>query len=170
MAEHNDTETKEEKIKKIGEFIMDIDFTMMTTIDENSDLQSRPMSTQNNEFDGNVYFFTYSDSNKLKHIKANPRVNLAYSDPSKQTYISLRGNAGESRDRAKMEEMWSPEMNAWFPDGLDTEGITLIKVEVESAEYWDTPTSFVTHAIGLVKAKLTGKVPHIGDNKTVEFD
>ncbi len=170
MAEQKTPVTREEKIEKIGGFIMDIDFTMFTTIDEEGELQSRPMSTQKTEFDGDVYFFTYEDTNKTRHIKRNPRVNLAYSAPDQQTYISLKGNAEISQDRAKMEELWSPELNAWFPDGLETEGIALIKVGVESGEYWDSHSSIVSHAIGLVKSAVTGKSPDVGDNETVEIN
>lgn len=170
MAEQYQVDDRHGNIKKIGEFIMDIDFTMMTTIDETGNLQSRPMSTQKTEFDGDVYFFTYEDTNKVRHIAANPRINLAYSAPDQQTYVSLKGAAQTSRDRQKMEELWSPELRAWFPDGLDTPGIILIKVAVETAEYWDSRSSVVAHAIGLVKSTITGKAQNVGDNVTLDLN
>lgn len=170
MAEQNQVDDRHGNIKKIGEYIMDIDFTMMTTIDETGNLQSRPMSTQKIEFDGDVYFFTYEDSNKARHIKSNPRTNLAYSAPDQQTYVSLKGTAETSRDRQKMEELWQPPLKAWFPDGLETPGITLIKVSVETAEYWDSHSSVVAHAIGLVKSTVTGKPANVGDNVTLDLN
>ena len=170
MTEQNQVDDRHGNIKKIGEFIMDIDFTMLTTIDETGNLQSRPMSTQKIEFDGDVYFFTYEDSNKVRHIKSNPRANLAYSAPDQQTYVSLKGTAETSRDRRKMEELWSPPLKAWFPDGLETPGITLIKVAVETAEYWDSHSSVVAHAIGLVKSTVTGKPENVGDNLTLDLN
>lgn len=170
MAHQQQTETENGGIEKIGELIKDIDFTMMTTIDEEGELQSRPMSTQKAEFDGTVYFFTFDDTDKVRHIRKNPRVNLAYSAPDQQTYISLKGTAEESKDRQKMEELWSPELKAWFPEGLETPGITLIKVYVESAEYWDSSSSMIAHAIGMVKAAVTGESYEMGENKTVEIN
>ena len=171
MAEQKETaDDRHGNIKKIGKFIHEIDFTMMTTIDEDGNLQSRPMSTQKEEFDGDVYFFTFEDTNKVKHIKKNPRVNLAYSAPDQQTYVSLKGNAKISKDRKKMEELWSPELNAWFPDGLETPGIALIIVGVETAEYWDSTSSMVAHAIGLVKSAITGKSADMGDNVTLDLN
>lgn len=170
MAEQESVDDRHGNIKKIGKFIMDIDFTMMTTIDEDGNLQSRPMSTQKNEFDGDVYFFTFEDTNKVRHIKANPQVNLAYSAPDLQTYVSLKGNGEISKDRKKMEELWQPQLKAWFPDGLETPGITLIKVGVETAEYWESHSSIVSHAIGLVKSAITGKSADIGDNLTLDIN
>ena len=169
MANQATPSNRTEELKKIGEFIHDIDFTMMTTIDEAGDLQSRPMSTQKTEFDGDVYFFAFDDTDKIKHIRRNPRVNLAYSAPDRQTYVSLKGEAEISRDRAKMEELWQPQLKAWFPDGLDTPGITLIKVAVKSAEYWDSPSSTIAHVIGLVKSAVTGQSADIGENETVRL-
>ncbi len=170
MAEQNQVDDRHGNIKKIGEFIMDIDFTMLTTIDETGNLQSRPMSTQKIEFDGDVYFFTYEDSNKVQHIKSNPRTNLAYSAPDQQTYVSLKGTAETNNDRRKMEELWQPPLKAWFPDGLETPGIILIKVTVETAEYWDSHSSVVAHAIGLVKSTVTGKAQNVGDNVTLDLN
>ncbi len=170
MTDHKKTESREESVKKIGEFIKEINFTMMTTIDENGELQSRPMATQKAEFDGTVWFFTYEDTHKIEHIKANQHVNLAYSSPADQTYVSLKGNAVMLKDRNKMEELWSPELKAWFPDGLETDGITLMKVTVETAEYWDSSSSMVAHAIGLVTSIVSGEQAHIGDNETVEIN
>ena len=169
MAEQEANHNQNAGIAKIGKFIKDIDFTMMTTVDEAGELQSRPMSTQKAEFDGDVYFFTFDDSNKIKHIRANPRVNLAYAKPEKMNFVSLKGEAEISKDRAKMEELWSPELKAWFPDGLGTPGITLIKVSVKSAEYWDSPSSFTAHVVGLVKSAITGKSSQSGENVTVEL-
>ena len=169
MAEQNMTEDRNDNIKKIGEFIREIDFTMMTTIDEKGELQSRPMSTQKAEFDGEIYFFTYDDTDKTRHIAHNPRVNLAYSAPDDQTYVSLKGAAQVNKDRQKMEELWQPQLKAWFPQGLETPGITLIKVSVESAEYWDSSSSMIAHAIGLVKSAVTGKSANVGDNETIDL-
>ena len=169
MAAKEAAESHDEDVKKIGEFIKGIDITMMTTIDENGGLQSRPMATQKAEFNGDIYFFTYDSSNKVKHIKANSRVNLAYSAPDKQDYVSIKGAAEVSHSKQKMEELWSADLNAWFPQGLETPGITLIKVAAESAEYWDSPSSMVAHAIGLVKGAITGHTSPTGDNETIEF-
>ena len=169
MAEETKTLDRNGKIEKIGEFIQEIDFTMMTTIDEEGELQSRPMSTQKTKFDGDVYFFTFEDSDKVRHIRQNPRVNLAYSAPDQQTYVSLKGEAEISKDRQKMEELWETTHLAWFPQGLETPGITLLKVRVQSAEYWDSTTSAIGYVFSLVKAAVTGKSSDLGENKTIEI-
>lgn len=170
MAEQKTIDDRDGNIKKIGKFIQDIDFTMLTTIDEQGELQSRPMSTQKTEFDGDVYFFTFEDSNKARHIRHNPRVNLAYAAPDKQTYVSLKGEASVFTDRQKMQELWEPGHKAWFPQGLDTPGIALIRVSVKTAEYWESSLSTIAFVVALVKSTVTGKSQDMGENLTLDIN
>ncbi|MBA3414854.1 MAG: pyridoxamine 5'-phosphate oxidase family protein, partial [Chloroflexia bacterium] len=146
-----------EQIAKVAKLIEGIDIAMMTTVDESGELHSRPMSTQQADFDGTVWFFAFSDSAVADDIRRDARVNLGYAKQNDQTYLSLAGRAEVSFDRAKMEELYSPMLEAWFPQGLETPGIALIKVEAASAHYWDSPASGVAQLIGLVKAKATGQ-------------
>jgi len=169
MSNNEAQGSQDGNVKKIGQLIGDIDFAMLTTVDERGEMQSRPMQTQRVEFDGDVYFFTYDNSAKARHIRANPRVNLGYSRPDKQTYLSLVGQAELLHDRAKMEQSWQPALKAWFPDGLDTPGIALLKVTPTGAEYWDAPTSPVAHAISFVKGQILGRPEMPGDNETLQL-
>jgi general stress protein 26 len=40
-------------------------------------------------------------------------------------------------DDNKMEELWGPVINAWFPNVQDNTDMCLIKVRPEKAHYWD---------------------------------
>jgi general stress protein 26 len=73
-------------------------------------------------------------------------------------------------DRAKAEELWSAPLKVWFPDGLETPGLALLKVQAVSAEYWDSPSSMVVKLLGAARAAITGdpdKFP--GSNETVQL-
>lgn len=48
----------------------------------------------------------------------------------------MNGRAELVQDRARAEEMWSALLKTWFPDGLETKGLAMIKVHAKSAEYW----------------------------------
>ena len=47
--------------------------------------------------------------------------------------------------------------------------IRLIHVEVDRAEYWDSPASVLAFALGYAKAVVTGETPHIGENAKVDL-
>lgn len=116
-------------VNKLGELIKDIDFGMLTTMDDDGSLRSRPMSVNGKvEFDGDVWFFTYGNSHKVIEAKKHPKVNVSFTDIKKQNYVSLSGTAELVRDKSKIEELWLPELKAWFPEGVDTPDIALLKI------------------------------------------
>lgn len=160
---------RDEQIKKLAEMIRDIDFAMLTTVAADGTLHSRPMSTQRVEFDGDLWFFTRASAPKVGEIEGEHRVNVSYAKPEDQRYISVSGRAVIVRDRAKIEELWSPELKAWFPEGPEDPDLALLKVSAERAEYWDSPASAAAHAISFVKAIVTGAPANPGENEKIEL-
>jgi general stress protein 26 len=159
-----------EEIKKLRELVKDIDTGMLTTIDEDGTLHSRPMSTNGEiESDGSLWFFTYASSHKVTEVEQHQQVNVSFSAPNKHRYVSMSGTAQLVQDHSKIEELWKPELQAWFPKGLDEPDIALLKVNVQKAEYWDAPSSFVAHTIGLVKAITTGEKASSGENEKINL-
>lgn len=161
---------RNEQIKKLRELVKDIEIGMLTTIDEDGTLHSRPMSTNGQvESDGTLWFFTYASSHKVTEVEQHQQVNVSFSAPSKQRYVSMSGTAQLVQDRNKIQELWKPELKAWFPNELDEPDIALLKVNVVKAEYWDAPSSWVAHTIGLVKAIATGEKANSGENEKINL-
>lgn len=156
-------------IEQLKGYLEGIDFTMLTT-NAGGKLHSRPMSTQEMDENGDLWFFTQDDSRKIEEIQADNRINAAYSDPDGNTFVSVYGTAQMVKDRAKIEELWSPIYKAWFPEGLDDTHICLLKVHVEDAEYWDAPNSKIVQIAGFVKALVTGQEADMGDQGTIKVN
>lgn len=57
----------QEEIETLRELIKDIDTAMLTTVTEEG-LVSRPMKTQEVEFDGDLWFFTKKETAKYEEI------------------------------------------------------------------------------------------------------
>jgi general stress protein 26 len=163
--------TQNEDFKKLVSLIKDIKFTMLTTVAEDGSLHSRPMAVQkiDDSFDGTLWFFSKKDSFKNGSIENEQHVNLAFAHPEKQHYVSVSGRATISYDREKMNELWHPLLKAWFPEGLEDPEISLIGVQVESAELWDSPPSKVVQLVGLLKSTIAGK-PYDGRDHTRHID
>ena len=161
---------QEADFQKLREMIKDIDFCMLTTVDENDDLHSRPMSL-NSEVDqqGNLWFFTYGKSHKVSEVKRTPKCNVSFADPDDHRYVSISGPSEVIRDKAKIKELWKPELKAWFPKGVDEPDIALLRLTIEKAEYWDSPGGTVAHVISFVSALVTGKSADWGENKKLEL-
>jgi general stress protein 26 len=169
-SEMTATQTQSDDLQKLRDMVKDIDFCMLTTIDENGDLHSRPMSA-NGEIDpnGDLWFFTGVSSHKVSEVSDTPKVNVSFADPKNQRYVSITGVAQVVREREKIEELWKPEFKMWFPKGKDDPEIALLRISLEKAEYWDSPSSTVSYALSFVSSLVTGKQPDFGENKKLEF-
>ncbi|MBM6399244.1 pyridoxamine 5'-phosphate oxidase family protein [Phycicoccus sonneratiae] len=143
---------------------------MLTTMTSGGDHVSRPMAVQETEFDGDLWFFVDEASDKVAQIRANPSVNVSFSNDRKSEWTSISGTAEVVHDRAKAEELWAKPLETWFPDGLETPGLALVKVHGDTAEYWDAATSRVKQALGMVRAIRRDDPDEFpADNRTVEL-
>lgn len=128
---------KKASLKTITEKMKNLDFCMMITQDGRDTYHSRPMSNNGRvEYDGNSWFFTYEDSNKVRQIEANPKVSLVY-QTDKMLFIECYGEASIVKQKNLLAEKWLDELNRWFPQGVDTPGICLIKVQANRVQFWD---------------------------------
>jgi general stress protein 26 len=120
-----------------------IDFCMMSTKGQDQEISSRPMSNNGDvEYDGDNWFFSYRDTRKVSDIQRDPGISLSFTEaPSllgkPGMFISIEGKATMIEDKAQFGEHWTSELDRWFPDGVDTEGLTLIKVHADQIHYWD---------------------------------
>ena len=156
-------------LKKLLDKIKDVKIAMMTTVDNDGALRSRPMKTQQQEADGNLWFFTGYESAKSHEIEHDAHVNLSYANPDDNLYVSVSGRAQLLRDQQKIDELWSSDMKAWFPDGKEDKNIGLIRVKIEKAEYWDTPSNTMVTLFGMAKAAITGEPAKGGENKKINL-
>jgi general stress protein 26 len=162
------TDKREESIGKLNELIKDVKIAMLTTNDGGV-LRSRPMQTQDFEFDGDLWFFTSSDTHKAEEIERDARVNVSYAKPESNTYVSVSGTGSLIKDQDKIDEYWNDIYKAWFPEGKDAPDLVLLKVAVEQAEYWDSPSSTIFQALGFLKAMATGEKADGGENEKINL-
>jgi len=163
----NGTVMTDDQTRKVAELLKGERFAFLTTITMDGRLTSRPMTLQEVEFDGDLWFFAARDSRKVTHVTANPQVNVATA--GSDSWVSLTGHAVVVDDLAKKRELWNAGVAAWFPDGPDDAGIVLLRVDAASAEYWDNPGGKIATALSFAKAKVTGKPYSGGENETVDL-
>ncbi|APW62258.1 pyridoxamine 5'-phosphate oxidase family protein [Paludisphaera borealis] len=124
-------------VRKVALMIRGVKVAMLTTTAPDGTLHSRPMATQEAEFDGALWFFTKSGSGKVDEILHDSEVNVSYAAPEDHRYVSVSGKAALVRDRDKIEELWSPVYRPWFAQGLDDPDVALLRVDVRKVAYWD---------------------------------
>lgn len=157
------TTEHQEAIDTVRKLIKGIDTAMLTTVTSEG-LVSRPMKTQEVEFDGDLWFLTMKDTSKYEELKDHPEVNVAYAGKS---YVSIRGKAALVNDRAKIKEFWSAAYEKLLDTTSDDPNLVLIKIRAETAEYWETG-----NLIKVVKRlfdKMTGHKSETELNRIVDL-
>lgn len=134
-------------VKLLNEKIKDIRIAMLTTVEPDGTLRSRPMVTQDTEFDGDLWFFTQASAPKVEDVQQHQQVNVSYEKPSEDLFISVSGTAHLVRDRDEIKKRWKPHYKIWFPNGEDDLDLALLKVTVMCAEYWHMPSGGVLSSL-----------------------
>ena len=121
----------------------DIDFAMLITKTDGGRLSARPMSNNGEvDFDGDSYYFTWQDARMTEDIEHDDAVGLTFTGNKglfgkPPLFVSVEGRATLVHDKAQFAPHWKPELDRWFKDGIDTPGVTMIKVRAERVHYWD---------------------------------
>jgi general stress protein 26 len=124
--------------RELATNIQDIYIATMTTLTPDGKLHGRPMATQQVEFDGELWFYSYKDSAKVKEIQENSQIQLGYNKDEKQTWVDVLGQAEIIEDDAKKKELWYDELKRYFPNGPEDDNVVLIKVKPDEAEIWSS--------------------------------
>jgi general stress protein 26 len=162
-------------LDKFYEMVEDIEIAMMTTRRPDGHLESRAMATQKRASGADLWFVTMEGGGKLRHIEADPHVNLSYFKNRTMEWISVSGLASVSRDREKIRELYASDWKAWFSEEGDPRHGTpedprmvLIGVDVHAAVFLEVNKPQPVVLFEVVKGWLTGSEPDIGEMHRIE--
>jgi len=137
MAEFKDNH-KDESIKKLKELAIGIDICMFCTQLDQLPISARPMSCNEVDDQGNLWFISNARSNKNFEIKQDDKVQLFFSQISNSHYLSVFGHATIYNDQSTIDQHWEPIAKAWFEEGKEDPDVSIIKITPSDAYYWDT--------------------------------
>lgn len=146
-----------EAIEKIKALAKKAGSCFLCTKINGGSFETRPMSSERIDDEGNFWFLSASDSFKNKEITEDASVQLVMQGSAHSDFLSINGKAEISKDKNKIDELWDGIMKTWFTEGKDDPRITVIKVTPESGYYWDTKHG---QAVALIKTLIgaaTGK-------------
>ena len=119
--------------------------------------------------EGNLWFFTSASSHKVSEVSRTPKCNAGFAAPDDNRYVSISGTAELVKDKSKIEELWKPELKAWFPEGAEQPDLALLRVGIEKAEFWDGPSSTIAQVVSFVRRSPRANRQSYGENKKLEL-
>jgi general stress protein 26 len=136
--EHHVPTDSSKDVTTIAAAVRALDFCLFTTMTVGGGMRARPMSHNGAvEFDGDVWFFSSANSRKVFEIQKNYVVHLGFAEPESMKFVSMGGVASIVTDEAKKEELWTDELDRWFPAGPTDQNVVLIKVTPNDVGIWD---------------------------------
>ena len=130
-------------LAELSKEMRDIDIAMLSTRTDGGAIAARPMSNNRDvDYDGDSYFFTSERTRTIEDIERGSDVGLSYVGSKGllgrgRVFISIEGKAELIRDRAVFKDHWTKDLDEWFPNGVDTPGIVLVKVHASRVHYWN---------------------------------
>lgn len=130
-------------LTELSDKMKSIDFAMLATHTKGGAIGTRPMSNNREvDYNGDSWFFTDDSTLMVSDIAENPEVNLSYQGATgllglRPLFLAIEGHASVIRDKSQFADHWTRGLERWWPDGIDTPGLVLIKVSGKRAHYWD---------------------------------
>ena len=155
-------EQRTAELRRLAGLVDGIDVAMLTTHAEDGSMVSRPLEVLKFDGDGEFVFFTAIDSYKGAQLDEHADVNLAFADPRRHRFISVRGSARVERDRATIDELWSLPQRVFFPQGKDDPHLAVLRVHVRDAAYWEPNGGVVARAIDFVHGLVSEQPADLG--------
>ncbi len=146
------TDTKDRE--HLVQLMEDMPIAMFTTFGPDGP-RTVPMARQEVDPDAELWFITARGTAHVAALVHEPKVALTFS--SRAAWVALTGSAYVVDDTDKLRELWTTFAEAWLPGGPEDPDAVLLRVDVERAEYWDTPGGKVASLISFAKTKLTGE-------------
>ena len=127
---------------------------MRIAVHADGDMRSRPMMVQQLDKDGRLWFFTGQEGEKFQDILSHSEVNVSFSSPEHNKFVSITGDAELIVDHEKALELWTPPARAWFPKGAEDPNLALIRIDIKGAEFWDVHSGLMVQLVGFINCLL----------------
>jgi len=161
MAEKNMHD--QEAFDKLKSIVDQIDIGTICSFSQESPYpHGVPMSRQEVDNEGNIWYICSAESETYKNIENDPKVSVFYADPKNYTFLSINGTASLSRDQDRIDRYWNKMMEGWFEKGKEDPNIRLLQVSPRDAHYWDSNSNMIVNLFQMLKATITGNTEDIG--------
>jgi len=150
-------------IERIWDIVETVGVGMLTTRFAGG-LRSRPVEPRLDREAGAIRIVTDVRGLKDDEIERSPDIGLVVVCAPEKAYLSITGTATVTHDPAMARKIWHKTDELWW-SGPDDPNIRVLVVTPSLAELWDGPSSSVVAAFEIVKAKVMGGKPALGENR-----
>ena len=115
-----------------------------------------------------IWFFTKTDTDLARAAAAGGGEGT-FIFQSRDLWACIDGTLSVDHDRERIEKYWNAHVAAWYPDGKDDPGLTLLRLDCTDAGVWLSEGGPVKYAFEVAKANATKSTPDIGERRNINL-
>src|SRR5690606_11086 len=147
-----------EAIDKLKSMVEKIDIGMMcTNTAEMVNLHAVPMSRQEVDDNGNLWFLFSSERETFQNLQKDKHISVLYSDLSNYNFLSINGIEEVYTDQVRIEKYWNKMVEGWFEKGKDDPTIRVLKVTPSEDHYWDNKSNKLVTFLKVAVSAISGQ-------------
>lgn len=129
----------------------------------------QPMAHFIDKTEKRLYFFVAKDSDMVRVLKPGATARYLFISTSHDYHASVKGALTVSNDPAKIDEYWSPVVEAWF-DGKNDPNMVLLALDLHDAAVWASTNSTIRFGWEVAKANMAeDHEPDVGVTNHINF-
>lgn len=168
-GDHQENLTGQQSVAKIRELVDSAKTCFFcTAVSTGYSSGARPMSVQDVDDAGNIWFLSAIDSHKNLEVQKDNDVTLYFQGSPHSDFLMIVGKATVTTDRQKIEQLWEPIAKVWFTEGKEDPRISVIQVRPTGGYYWDTKHGMAVAGMKMMIGAMTGKTLDDSVEGTIE--
>lgn len=160
----------QEAIDKLKQLVDGIDIGMMSTFSKKHPFPyTIPMSRQEIDDDGAIWYLCSAESETYKNLENNKNVMISFSDVSGYRFLVVNGIAELTSNQDRIDKYWNQFIEVYFEKGKDDPSVRVLKVIPDEAHYWDNKTNKLMTVLKVATSAITGSKMDIGREGSLDI-
>lgn len=156
-------------IIRLRELVGEGTIVMLTSETPSGELHSRPLTLSEIDDTGALVFLVDGTADWVAGLRADEQVNVSLADDDGRLWVSIPGRARVGEDQATIHRLWTPAVEVYFPDGVDSPDVRVLSVTAGRVEYWDAPASRVRRLADMAGSLLGRSDSTPGESGTIDL-
>ena len=128
----------------------------------------QPMAAFGDREGDAIWFFTKTDTDLVRDTGSGHDATVCIMAKDMEFQACVHGRLVQDVDRAKLEQFWSPDVSAWYPEGKADPALTMVRLDPQDARVWVSRRGPINYPLQIAKANATHTEPdvsQVGDVK-----
>lgn len=116
-----------------------------------------------------LWIFSRKDTDLVREMANGHAAMFTVMSKDHELIACIGGSLSEQYDPERIDKFWNPVIAAWYPEGKDDPGLTLLRFDPEDAQVWVSKGGAIRFGWEIAKANMTKKLPDVGESRHIEL-